>query len=218
MISTYQINGRFFEACDCFELCPCWVDDTPDEGHCMGLVAWEIAAGHIDEVDVSGYRVVAVTGHSGSRRASESESLTILFVDSGASEDAFSKLGEAFAGRVPGALGHLAAVTGTVLAPPVHEAITIDDQAGAGRWCIRVGCNDASAAVLATGRALYLDSPQEPLSVNHTALHQELQIHGQATAQRGERLSLAVPALPGGYIEAEGRSGMMGNSPTPTSR
>jgi hypothetical protein len=39
----YRMNGRFFEACDCYVPCPCWFDDTPDEDECSGLIAWGIA-------------------------------------------------------------------------------------------------------------------------------------------------------------------------------
>lgn len=216
MVSNYRIEGRFIESCDCFELCPCWVDEAPDEGHCTGLVAWDITAGEIDGVDVSGRAVVAVTGHGSGRR--DDRSMTVLFVDDTADDDAFDKLGAAFAGSqvdaagddpspVPGPLGELSGVTGTVVAPPQREGVTIARTRDG--WRVRVGGDDASATVVATGRELCLDS-SEPLSLNHTALHTELQIQGNAVAQRGERLSVAVPALPGGYVEVTARSGMAG--------
>jgi Protein of unknown function (DUF1326) len=216
MVSSYRVEGRFIESCDCFELCPCWVDETPDEGHCTGLVAWDIRAGEIDGVDVAGRVVVAVTGHGSGRRSRRS--MTVLFVDDGADDAAFDKLGAAFAGRqteaaggnasaVPGPLGELSEVTGTVVAPPQREKITIARTGNS--WRVRVGEDDASATVVADGRELSFDT-SGPLSLDHTALHAELQIQGEAVAQRSERLSLAVPALPGGYVEVTARSGMSG--------
>jgi hypothetical protein len=214
MVSSYRVEGRFIESCDCFELCPCWVDDAPDEDHCTGLVAWDIRAGEIDGVDVAGRSVVAVTGHGSGRR--DKRSMTVLFIDDEAGDDAFGKLGAAFAGRqtdaagsvkIPGPLGELSEVTGTVVAPPQREKITIARTGNS--WRVRVGQDDASATVLADGHALSFDS-SGPLSLDHTALHAELQIQGAAVAQRGERLSLAVPALPGGYVEVTVRSGMSG--------
>ncbi len=141
--------------------------------------------------------------------------MSVLFVDADAGDDAFEKLGWAFSGqegepacRVAGPLGELAGVTGAVLAPPLREKITVTQRGD--RWQICVGEETASALVLASGHELRFDVSSKPLSLNHTALHHELQIQGEAVAQRGDRLSLAVPALPGGYLEVEARSGMVG--------
>ena len=42
---SYTLNGSFIEACDCYIVCPCWVDEEADDGHCTGLVAWTLGAG-----------------------------------------------------------------------------------------------------------------------------------------------------------------------------
>ena len=41
---SYTLTGSFIEACDCFIVCPCWVDEDADDGHCTGLVAWSLDA------------------------------------------------------------------------------------------------------------------------------------------------------------------------------
>ena len=40
----YRLVGRFLEACDCYAICPCWIDELPDEDRCTGLYVWDIAA------------------------------------------------------------------------------------------------------------------------------------------------------------------------------
>ncbi len=214
-IRSYEISGDFIEACDCFELCPCWVDDTPDEGHCTGLVAWTVT-GRIDDVEIHGRHVVAVTGHGGGRR--EQAAVSVLFIDDRATSPEFDKLAAAFSGRdggapgcprdpVVGALGELAEVTGQVVGAPAPSPIQVaaDDNG----WQIRVGSPDAET-VTAAGVPLRFDGQQSAMRLHHTALHQELGITGEVLAQRSANIELVLPALPQGYLQVHARSGMRG--------
>ena len=77
---SYTLTGSFIEACDCFIVCPCWVDEDADDGHCTGLVAWSLDAGStIDGTPVHGRKVVSVTAHGSRRRGGTSS--TVVFVD-----------------------------------------------------------------------------------------------------------------------------------------
>lgn len=42
---AYDIQGTFYEACDCEIICSCWAQIEPDMGQCTGLWAWEITQG-----------------------------------------------------------------------------------------------------------------------------------------------------------------------------
>jgi hypothetical protein len=207
----YKLRGTFIEACDCFELCPCWVDDDPDEGHCTGLVAWAIRSGEIDGVDVSRCRVVAITTHSGRRRpdgAGPSRATTALFVDSGTRDDQVEVLTRAFSGGEGEGLADLVQVTGRVVGETQKVDIDlVDDDAG---WSIRVG-TPRTPVVEVQGGPLTFDDSKKALTLNHTALHKELHIGGPVEAKRSENMTLNVPALGGsGYVAAKARSGMSG--------
>jgi hypothetical protein len=181
MITSYVLHGDFLESCDCFELCPCWVDDNPDEDHCTGIVAWRLGEGCTigtaeGLTDVSGAIVAAVTGHSGGRR--DASALTVLFVDDSRCKDRhLALLADAFSGtddaakegdpRTPidGPLGALAKVTGTVLGAARRADITFP--AGAKSWTLTVtpcGKDDAPG----TGSAVHAEGeprsfPDDPL-------------------------------------------------------
>ena len=43
--APYRFDGIFYEACDCFSVCPCWTGNNPDEGECTGVFAWAVEAG-----------------------------------------------------------------------------------------------------------------------------------------------------------------------------
>jgi uncharacterized protein DUF1326 len=214
-ITSYDISGEFVEACDCFELCPCWVDDEPDEGHCTGLVAWTVS-GIIDDVTIRRRHVVAVTGHGAGRRAAKS--VSVLFVDDDASPEEFAKLRAAFSGRddagpgcptepVVGTLGDLASVTGLLIGPATQVPITVSRGPDGYRICVG---EPGAELVEAAGAPLRFDGRPTALNLDFTALHKELQIDGPAEAQRGSVLNICMPGLPGGYLEVTTRSGMAG--------
>lgn len=59
---TYDIQGTFYEACDCEVICPCWAGVAPDMGSCTGLFAWEIDdKSNVGGINVSGSKVVVLS-------------------------------------------------------------------------------------------------------------------------------------------------------------
>ena len=78
-MSGYRLVGRFLEACDCYAICPCWIDEVPDEDRCTGLFVWDITSGEAKGHDVAGLRVVSVSFHQGKRLGSRQQ--VMLFID-----------------------------------------------------------------------------------------------------------------------------------------
>jgi hypothetical protein len=212
----YLLNGTFVEACDCRLMCPCWTDDEPDGGHCTGLFAWTLNPGStIDELKVAGAQVACVTTHLGRRRGDgvRGRTLSVLFVDTSALPEAdcdaaFNGLGKAFSGTAPGPLKDLAAVNGTVILVE-HARIMVTEF---GDTCtVRVTDVDGEQAVEAVLNPARFDG-REALTLRRTALSKELGIRDEetVTAHHSHSLSIRAAALPGGYVEVTGRSGMRG--------
>lgn len=206
----YTISGDFIETCDCFVVCPCWVDDDPDDDHCTGLFTWVLAAeSRIDTVDVAGRTVVAVTTHAGNRRGSGAA--TALYVDDGASHAQFLQLTKAFAGELAGPLADLAAVSGSVVSTQRARITTDLDGSGWSVTVVPTGAGPDAPVVHATGAPRVFGEGDPAMTLSHTALHDELGAGDQpVTAQQGAVLTVRVGALPGGYVEVTGRSGMRG--------
>lgn len=212
---SYAIHGTFIEACDCYVVCPCWVDDEPDEGHCTGLTAWSLAEGSvIGGVPVGGRTVVSVSTHSGPRRvdgAGNPTTSTYLYVDNRADEAERRELVRGFSGAFAGPLAALADVSGTVVG---HDRahVRIDEYAN-GRWEVRVSKDGDSPIVHASGEPRRFDGRPDPLELSHTALSAELGVRPEAprvVAQGGREMGIHVGSLPGGYLDVVGRSGMRG--------
>ena len=113
-VTTYAIEGRLLEVCNCNAICPCWVGLDPDNGTCDSILAWAVDSGTIEGVDVSD-RVVGLSVHipgnvfAGNWKA-------VVYVDdrcSNAQQDALLKV---FTGQLGGAIADLAALIGEVVA------------------------------------------------------------------------------------------------------
>jgi len=107
---SYEIQGLFLEACDCQALCPCWLDEEPDEASCTGLIAWYIEKGQIGGVGVSGLTVVSVSHHEGHRSTGSQE--VVLFIEDKASDEQVEALRATFTGSLGGPLEELKELTG----------------------------------------------------------------------------------------------------------
>jgi hypothetical protein len=198
----YFLTGVFTEACDCTLICPCWLDDAPEEAHCTGLFAWQLdRTATIEGAGVGGLSVVSVSTHAGGRR--DGATTTALFIDRNADDRQFELLGAAFAGEFAGPLGELAGVSGLVVQ---RTAAKIDVTADESGWHIVVG-----DALEVTGQPHVLDGEAEPLTLRHTALNRELSVVGDdVVAHRTERFGVRVPVLPGAFLDVSGRSAMRG--------
>jgi hypothetical protein len=121
--APYRLLGAFYEACDCYTICPCWTGNKPDEGQCTGIFAWEIEEGTIDGVDVSGLRAVSVSNHTGFR-GDEARQRVVMFVDDAATQRQSDALVAALTGSLGGPLHELADLLGELLAVD-HAPITL---------------------------------------------------------------------------------------------
>jgi hypothetical protein len=74
-MTTYDLKGKFYEACDCEIICPCWAGVPPDMGSCTGLFVWHIFEGKIDGVDVRNSKVVVL---SSGKSCDESKYMLVL--------------------------------------------------------------------------------------------------------------------------------------------
>jgi hypothetical protein len=150
----YELRGQFFEACDCYVVCPCWVNEDPDDGYCNGAFGWYVEQGEIDGVDVSGLCAASVSRHDGHRQSGGWR--VVLYVDERASEEQRRALEQVFSGKSGGPLGELGNLTDEVLEVE-SAAIELTSDGGASK--LRVGQEvsaDLQPLVGSTGRVTTL--------------------------------------------------------------
>jgi hypothetical protein len=110
----YQLQGTLLEACDCGTLCPCWIGEDPDGGTCQALIAYNLDAGTIKGLDVSGLTHAAVAFVPGN--ILEGNWKVVVFSDERGSEEQRQAILDAFTGKMGGPLADLAELIGEVLA------------------------------------------------------------------------------------------------------
>lgn len=121
--APYRMSGAFYEACDCYTICPCWTGSNPDEGQCTGIFAWDIEEGSVDGVDVTGLRAVSVSHHTGFR-GEEARQRLVLLIDDAATQRQSDALVAALTGSLGGPLQELADLLGELLGVE-HAPITL---------------------------------------------------------------------------------------------
>lgn len=133
-VTSYDVEGRLLEVCNCDAPCPCWVGEDPDGGTCDSILAYAVDRGTVEGVDVSD-RVIGVSVHipgnvlQGNWRA-------VVYVDDRCTERQQEQLLKVFTGQLGGAVADLAALIGDVAAV---ERIPITCTVEEGKGLLRFG-------------------------------------------------------------------------------
>lgn len=199
-----SLKGEFIECCDCYTICPCWASDRPDEDHCSAIYIWTFDKGSlIGGEDVGEHSVVAASFH-GNRGGSQSA----LYADSRLPPRTQALLLDAFTGKGGETLQGLARLLGTVIdrgAATISNSRTGTDVNA--EWTIEVSVEQVRLAY-ATGRPAVMDEERLALTIDNSALHQELQLEGPVAVQKMQRFEMAIAPLPGAPFAYAGRAGM----------
>ncbi|HUY19023.1 MAG TPA: DUF1326 domain-containing protein [Candidatus Binataceae bacterium] len=107
----WQIEGEYFESCNCIVLCPCLLSHlaaTPTDGHCDVVLAVHINRGRYGELDLSGLNSVQALSTPGPM--GKGNGVLAVYVDSrgsAAQRDALQKIFTGGAGGPPSLFGPL---------------------------------------------------------------------------------------------------------------
>ncbi|WP_251070146.1 DUF1326 domain-containing protein [Streptomyces sp. ISL-96] len=108
-VMTWSISGNYLAGCSCVMVCGCAVDAKPRDAQgreqCLGMVAFHVAEGRLDELDLSGVDF-ALYNHFPSNLTSGDWKVGIV-VDEGASDQQAAAIERILSGREGGAFGEL---------------------------------------------------------------------------------------------------------------
>ena len=127
---AWKLQGQYFENCSCDVPCPCTVslDLGADRDRCHFFLVFEVEAGDIEGVDVSGLTVAAV-GDTPKVMSDGNWRLGVL-IDERASDEQAGKLTAVFAGELGGPMEALAPLVGELLGAE-RVALEVSHQNGA---------------------------------------------------------------------------------------
>ena len=136
---VYNLQGTLLEACSCNVLCPCWIGEDPDTGHCQAFVAYHFDKGEINGVDVSNLSMINVAQIPGNVLIPKTWKV-LLLIDEKATDEQMQALLDAYSGKLGGPLADLAQLVGEVIGvervPIMHEVREGAGQLKAGDYII----------------------------------------------------------------------------------
>lgn len=100
MTVQWDINGAYFESCNCDSVCPCAFLSPPTRGECTLLAGWHIDRGYYGDVSLDGLNVVLAAYAPG--HMMEVPWQAALYLDEQASDAQKRGLEEIFTGKVGG--------------------------------------------------------------------------------------------------------------------
>lgn len=133
MSSQWELNGAYFESCNCDAACPCIFLGPPTRGDCTLLVAWHIDQGHFGDTRLNGLNTVLAVHSPG--HMLQTKWKAALYLDERATQEQRDSLTKIFAGQAGGHLANVAACVGEVLGV---KAVPIDYRAEGKRRSISI--------------------------------------------------------------------------------
>ena len=107
----WQVQGTYFESCNCDAICPCRsVRGAPGGpstyGKCFGTLSWHIDTGHSDDTDLSDLDVVMSLHYTDNVTPSTPWDV-VLYIDETADDTQLAALADIFLGRAGGSVANL---------------------------------------------------------------------------------------------------------------
>src|SRR4029077_4368085 len=113
---SWNVEGTYFENCNCTFACPCTVTTFASPGtedRCQVVLAFHITRGTVDGVDVAGLSGAVAAGAPA--QIADGNWRVGLIIDDKASKEQADKLAGVFSGQMGGPMGGLAPLIGEVL-------------------------------------------------------------------------------------------------------
>lgn len=134
---TWQIEGTYFENCNCDMICPCTASGQTlpaDNDRCNVALAFHVSRGEINGVDVGGLNVCVMA--DAPALMSEGGWKVGVLMDAAASPEQAEALGKVFGGQLGGPMEGLAPLIGEMLGMESHEFTYADEGRG---HSVRIG-------------------------------------------------------------------------------
>ena len=125
---AWRLQGTYFENCNCSMVCPCTTSGLTmpaDNERCGVVLAFHVASGEIEGVDVSNLTVAVLADTP--RRMLDGKWRVGVFMDAAASPKQVENLGAVFSGKLGGPMAGLAPLIGEMLGMEVVPIKYEDD-------------------------------------------------------------------------------------------
>ena len=118
--AKWNLEGDYFEGCNCDLICPCIFKGDPDEGYCNLTVAWHIQKGNYDadgnnnKINLDGLNVVALF-HTPGNMLTGPKWNAAMYVDERATKEQIDSLTTIYSGQAGGFFAVITNLIGKML-------------------------------------------------------------------------------------------------------
>lgn len=154
MAQRWNLEGTYFETCNCEAACPCVFLSAPTQGDCTVLLAWHVEQGYFGDVSLGGLNVALAVESPG--HMAEVAWNAALYLDERADDAQRDALAQIFAGQVGGHPERLSQHIGKVLGV---ASVPIEYRADDRNRSVRIG--DVGAAEIQA-----IDGPEGTVTVS----------------------------------------------------
>ncbi|MBI2486724.1 MAG: DUF1326 domain-containing protein [Deltaproteobacteria bacterium] len=133
MASRWNLDGTYFEACNCEAACPCVFTSPPTEGECTAVVGWHINKGSFGDVKLDGLNLVLAVHAPG--HMLQVKWKAALYLDERATQVQKDALVQIFSGQAGGHPAALATFVGEILGV---QSVAIDYSAEGKQRSLRI--------------------------------------------------------------------------------
>lgn len=133
MAGKWNLDGTYFEACNCEAACPCIFLSPPTEGDCTALLGWHIENGSFGDITLDGLNVALAVYSPGNMI--EGKWQIALYLDDRATEPQADALAQIFSGQAGGPPEALGGLVGEVLGV---KSLAIDHKTNGKQRSLRI--------------------------------------------------------------------------------
>ena len=112
-MTNWELEGDYFEACNCEVTCPCIFLSPPTGSDCTVLLAWHVNTGKFGDIKLDGLNIALAAYSPGHMQKVKWKAA--LYLDAAASKTQADALGQIYGGKFGGMPAALAPLIGEML-------------------------------------------------------------------------------------------------------
>lgn len=115
MTAQWNIEGEYFESCNCDVVCACLVQNVPPRGRCDAAMAFQVSTGHYGDISLDGLKSAVMISFPGPGKMRDGNWTAALYIDDSASKDQADALTEIFSGQAGGPMAMISGLISNFL-------------------------------------------------------------------------------------------------------
>lgn len=115
MTAQWNIEGEYFESCNCDVVYACLVQNVPPRGRCDAAMAFQVSTGHYGDISLDGLKSAVMIPFPGPGMMRDGNWTAALYINDSASKDQADALTDIFSGQAGGPMAMISGLISSFL-------------------------------------------------------------------------------------------------------